>query len=99
MLGNYLNFFREDGFCFEEYVNSMPDNKREFMEEFVKTQNFAGLVENTASCLKERNDISFFIEGVKLHEEKGKLALEKEIQKVLDFIADNHKNVSCIIIY
>ena len=91
LIGNHLRFFKDEVFHYEEYINSMQGNKKKFMEEFVKTQNFVSFIECTVNCLKERNDLYFFLEGIKLYEEA---ALEDEIDKVIKFIQENHKNVS-----
>jgi hypothetical protein len=93
LIGNHLKFFKEEVFDYEEYLSSIQANKRKFMEEFIKTQNFISFIESSANCLKEHNDLYFFLEGTKLYEEKGKGVLEEEIDKVLEFIQTNYKNV------
>ena len=101
MIGNYLQFFRNSTepdtskniFNFSAYLDSIDSSRLPFMRDLIKTQNFASFVEKTYKCAEERNEMSFFIQGVRLQETKGEKALESEIKKVSDRLVYNYKNV------
>lgn len=93
ILGKYLNYFEGGRFDCEEYLKSVELHRRAFVKELVKTQCFKHFIEKSLSCLQQRNDLDYFIEGVKVVAKKGEKALENETAKIADRMLYNYDNV------
>ena len=98
LLGNYQNYFEGKEFDYEKYINSMEHQRKLFMTELVKKQCFKYFIERSYRCRKHKNELDFFIEGVKIYEERGERYLENEVHKVIDRMRYNYKNVKINII-
>ena len=55
----------EDVFNLNSYMESLPEEKRTFMQEVVKTQHFHQFIEKAHQSLKEKNEVSYFLEGIR----------------------------------
>ena len=83
----------EEIFDFGMYLGFFDEQRKSFMTELCKTQNFITFVEKSHRAKEEKNDYLFFVEGVKLCSEKGEKALAKKVKKITDQLLNNFKHV------
>lgn len=106
LMGDFMKFFRADAqqpfvannvFNTKEYLEAISGEKKEFMKEFVNTQNFSGFIEAAYKARSEVNEVSYFIEGAKTLQSSGKLGLILHCNQLLDRALTSYNNVSILI--
>lgn len=85
-----------DIFNLEDYLKQAEPERTQFLINFSKTQCFTFLIERTQECFREKNELAFFLEGIRLLIGRNEKALEKEISKVSAKLIQNYKKVSFI---
>lgn len=93
-IGNGSQEIADDIFDFKRYLRFFDSENKVFMREFCKTQGFHNFIEKSYRAINEKNDVSFFVDGVKLCCEKGSRALAILIDKMYNKLMSNNKNVS-----
>jgi hypothetical protein len=106
IIGNVLKFLKvkrgsqenescgiSEIFDMDSYLKSVDNKKIGFLSEFSKTQCFTYLLERTQKCFREKNELTFFVEGVRLKQTKGEKALDQEIMKISSKLSQNYKKV------
>jgi len=105
LMGNFLEFFRNDVkgafvannlFDSEAYIESIKDERREFMKEFVNTQNFNCFIETAYKTRTQRNELSCFINGAKILQISGKLSLALYYNQIVDCAITSYNNVNVL---
>jgi len=93
LLGNYLNYYNEECFDYEQYINSINDQRLPFIKELIKTQSFKHFIENSFNCTQKRNELNYFLEGVRIMANQNERALIHEINKITNKVLHNYDNV------
>lgn len=104
LINNYLMCYKENVisnekqtaeeiFDFGMYLGFFDEQRRSFMMELCKTQNFITFIEKSHRAKEEKNDYLFFVEGVKLCSEKGEKALAKKVKRITEQLLNNFKHV------
>eukprot|EP00826_Nyctotherus_ovalis_P065065 TRINITY_DN9555_c0_g1_i1.p1 TRINITY_DN9555_c0_g1~~TRINITY_DN9555_c0_g1_i1.p1 ORF type:complete len:375 (+),score=72.05 TRINITY_DN9555_c0_g1_i1:544-1668(+) len=101
LMGDFMRFFRADAqqpfvannvFNTKEYLESIDEERKEFMKEFVNTQNFSGFIETAYKARSEVNEVSYFIEGAKILQNSGKPSLILHCNQLLDRALTSYNN-------
>ena len=92
LLGNFMDYFKEgeDIFDYKNYIESTQPYKKEFIKQFVQTQNFVTFIEKARNCLEKSNEISYFIKAAKIYKSIGIKTLKKELDKIIDYTIYNN---------
>jgi hypothetical protein len=90
LLGNYLNYYKDECFDYEQYINAQ---RLPFIKELIKTESFKHFIEISFNCTQKRNELDYFLEGVKIMAKKGERGLTHEIHKITNKVLHNYDNV------
>jgi hypothetical protein len=106
LINNYLACYRDlagteeeeqqiagDIFDFAKYEQCFDESRRQFMVELCKTQNFMTFIERSHRVRQERNELQFFVEGVKLCAESGEKALALRVKKITEQLLTRYRKV------
>ena len=90
-MGNYLEFYKKQKhdelycantiFRFNDYIDSLEGNGKEFMKSMTKTQHMAAFIEKSQSKLNGDNEIGYFVNSVRKNN-KGKSELIDDLSHV-----------------
>jgi len=83
-------------FNFDLYLQSLKESNKKFMTELARTQLFAEFIEKSFVALKNNNELSYFVSGIK-KKEKSEDALTDSLNKIYHRLMSNYENVMCLI--
>ena len=104
LINNYLMCYRAEKipneppiacniFDFDMYLGFFDEQRRGFMAELCKTQNFVAFIEKSQKAKEDKNEFLFFVEGVKLCAENGEKALAQKVKRITEQLVNNFKHV------
>ena len=102
LLGNFTNFFinnpnkptiMKNVFDANKYIESIDDEKKAFMKQFINTQNFISFIESIHKAHKQKNEVSYFLNGARLYQSFGKRVIESYCGLKLDQAIYAYENV------
>jgi 3-hydroxy-3-methylglutaryl CoA synthase len=103
LMGNFMEFFRKNVskmeavheiFDIPRYLNSMKDENKKFMKEFVNTQNFTGFLEVAYKTHTCNNEVSYFLKGAKILLFYGESDLDLYCSQILSNAIESYNHVS-----
>jgi len=103
LIGNYLGFYKPDindeiltasnVFDFNAYLESLPEKNKPFMKDLSKTQQFILFIERSYFGLRNNNELSFFIHGIRKTRDDGIEKLNDDLKNIYNRLLFNYKNV------